>query len=55
MPGPARTLLRGPPRPTGFSLLPWLLMGLGALSHLVQGEAANPWLGGLGLFAFNTL
>ncbi|MFF8603998.1 sensor histidine kinase [Streptomyces sp. NPDC015232] len=41
--------------PSGLSLLPWLLMGLGALSHLVSGEAPNPWLGGLGLLAFNTL
>ena len=41
--------------PSGLSLLPWLLMGLGALSHLVSGEAPNPWIGGLGLFAFNTL
>ncbi|MFF0554855.1 sensor histidine kinase [Streptomyces sp. NPDC004266] len=41
--------------PTGASLLPWLLMGLGALSHLLGGEAPNPWIGGLGLLAFNTL
>ncbi|MFJ3902242.1 sensor histidine kinase [Streptomyces sp. NPDC090025] len=41
--------------PTGLSLLPWLLMGLGALSHLISGEAANPWVGGLGLLTFNTL
>ncbi|WP_306327366.1 sensor histidine kinase [Streptomyces venezuelae] len=41
--------------PSGLSLLPWLLMGLGALSHLIEGKAANPWLGGLGLLAFNTL
>ncbi|MFI8770110.1 sensor histidine kinase [Streptomyces sp. NPDC053792] len=41
--------------PSGLSLLPWLLMGLGALSHLLGGEAPNPWLGGLGLLAFNTL
>ncbi|MEU3981714.1 sensor histidine kinase [Streptomyces sp. NPDC026672] len=44
----------GPP-PTGFSLLPWLLMGLGSLSNLLQGEAANPWVGGLGLLVFNSL
>ncbi|MCX2179560.1 sensor histidine kinase [Streptomyces sp. SKN60] len=42
-------------RPAGLSLLPWLLMGLGALSHLISGEAANPWVGGLGLLAFNSL
>ncbi|MEU7068779.1 sensor histidine kinase [Streptomyces narbonensis] len=41
--------------PTGLSLLPWLLMGLGALSHLLGGEAPNPWIGGLGLVTFNTL
>ncbi|MFI8965061.1 sensor histidine kinase [Streptomyces sp. NPDC053493] len=41
--------------PSALSLLPWLLMGLGALSHLIGGEAANPWLGGLGLLAFNSL
>ncbi|MFF9341804.1 MULTISPECIES: sensor histidine kinase [unclassified Streptomyces] len=41
--------------PNGLSLLPWTLMGLGALSHLISGEAANPWLGGLGLLTFNTL
>ncbi|MFE0776381.1 sensor histidine kinase [Streptomyces sp. NPDC058861] len=41
--------------PSGLSLLPWLLMGLGALSHLLGGEAPNPWIGGLGLLAFNAL
>ncbi|MEU2243965.1 sensor histidine kinase [Streptomyces sp. NPDC018338] len=41
--------------PTGLSLLPWLLMGMGALSHLLGGEAPNPWIGGLGLLTFNTL
>ncbi|MER6097282.1 sensor histidine kinase [Streptomyces sp. NPDC001728] len=41
--------------PSGLSLLPWLLMGLGALSHLISGDAANPWIGGLGLLAFNSL
>ncbi|MFC7981733.1 sensor histidine kinase [Streptomyces sp. NPDC057336] len=44
----------GPP-PTGFTLLPWLLLGLGSLVSILQGRAANPWLGGLGLLAFNTL
>ncbi|MEU6004769.1 sensor histidine kinase [Streptomyces sp. NPDC047453] len=44
----------GPP-PTGFSLLPWLLMGMGAFSNLFQGKAPNPWIGGLGLLAFNSL
>jgi two-component system sensor histidine kinase DesK len=44
----------GPP-PTGFALLPWLLMGMGAFSNLFQGKTPNPWIGGLGLFAFNSL
>ncbi|WP_051789693.1 sensor histidine kinase [Streptomyces sp. NRRL S-1022] len=44
----------GPP-PTGFSLLPWLLMGMGSFSNLLQGRTANPWIGGLGLLAFNSL
>ncbi|WP_431952189.1 sensor histidine kinase [Actinacidiphila sp. bgisy167] len=41
--------------PNRLTFLPWLLMGVGALSHLLQGEAAQPWLGGLGLLAFNSL
>ncbi|MFF2507096.1 sensor histidine kinase [Streptomyces sp. NPDC058067] len=44
----------GPPR-SGFTLLPWLLMGLGAFSNLLQGKTANPWVGGIGLLAFNSL
>ncbi|MEU9451710.1 sensor histidine kinase [Streptomyces sp. NPDC048277] len=44
----------GPP-PTGFALLPWLLMGMGSFSNLVQGKTPNPWIGGLGLLAFNSL
>ncbi|MFJ4520072.1 sensor histidine kinase [Streptomyces sp. NPDC088810] len=44
----------GPP-PTGFSLLPWLLMGMGSFSNLLQGRTPNPWIGGLGLLAFNSL
>ncbi|MFE9447924.1 sensor histidine kinase [Streptomyces sp. NPDC006739] len=44
----------GPP-PTGFGLMPWLLMGMGAFSNLVQGKASDPWVGGVGLFAFNSL
>ena len=44
----------GPP-PTGFTLLPWLLLGMGAFSNLFQGHAANPWIGGLGLLTFNSL
>ncbi|MGW1748053.1 sensor histidine kinase [Streptomyces sp. NPDC002092] len=44
----------GPP-PTAFSLLPWLLMGMGAFSNIFQGKTPNPWIGGLGLLAFNSL
>jgi two-component system sensor histidine kinase DesK len=44
----------GPP-PTGFSLMPWLLMGLGSFSNIFQGKTPNPWIGGVGLFTFNTL
>ncbi|MFJ9905185.1 sensor histidine kinase [Streptomyces sp. NPDC101152] len=44
----------GPP-PTGFALLPWLLMGMGSFSNLLQGKTPNPWIGGLGLLTFNSL
>ncbi|MFE9607593.1 sensor histidine kinase [Streptomyces sp. NPDC006012] len=44
----------GPP-PTGFALLPWLLMGMGALSNLLQGQTSDPWIGALGLLTFNSL
>ncbi|MET7456293.1 sensor histidine kinase, partial [Streptomyces sp. NPDC005574] len=44
----------GPP-PSGFALLPWLLMGMGAFSNLFQGETPNPWIGALGLLTFNSL
>lgn len=44
----------GPP-PTGFALMPWLLMGMGSLSNLFQGKTPNPWIGGLGLLTFNSL
>ncbi|MFC8824395.1 sensor histidine kinase [Streptomyces sp. NPDC057137] len=40
---------------SGFAMLPWLLLGLGSLSNLVQGQTPNPWLGGVGLFVFNSL
>nr|WP_225830802.1 histidine kinase [Streptomyces sp. NK08204] len=43
------------PAPTGFSLLPWLLMGLGSLSNLLQGTSPDPWAGALGLLAFDSL
>ncbi|MFJ9812943.1 sensor histidine kinase [Streptomyces sp. NPDC101158] len=41
--------------PSGLSLMPWLLMGLGAVSNLLQGKIANPWAGAIGILAFNTL
>jgi two-component system sensor histidine kinase DesK len=44
----------GPPA-NGFSLMPWLLMGMGAISNLFHGETPNPWIGGLGLLTFNSL
>jgi two-component system sensor histidine kinase DesK len=44
----------GPP-PSGFSLLPWLLLGMGAFSSLFRGETPDPWIGALGLLTFNTL
>ncbi|MFF6999059.1 sensor histidine kinase [Streptomyces sp. NPDC008313] len=43
------------PSPTGFSLLPWLLLGMGACSNLLRGGTANPWIGALGLLTFNSL
>lgn len=52
--GAARVDHPGPP-PTGFALLPWLLMGLGSFSNLLQGRTSNPWIGGLGLLTFNSL
>lgn len=44
----------GPP-PTGFTLLPWLLLGMGAFSNLFQGKASNAWIGSVGLLTFNSL
>lgn len=44
----------GPP-PTGFALLPWLLLGMGAFSNLFQAGTRQPVLGGIGLFVFNSL
>ncbi|WSP86770.1 sensor histidine kinase [Streptomyces sp. NBC_01235] len=35
--------------------MPWLLMGMGAISNLFHGETPNPWIGGLGLLTFNSL
>ncbi|MEV0444893.1 sensor histidine kinase [Streptomyces spectabilis] len=44
-----------PGPPNGFALLPWLLMGMGAFSHLLQGRTPNPWIAGIGLLVFNSL
>ncbi|MFE5628379.1 histidine kinase [Streptomyces sp. NPDC056543] len=41
--------------PNGLSMVPWLLMGMGAVSHLIQGKSSNPLITGLGLLAFNSL
>ncbi|RPF44087.1 two-component system sensor histidine kinase DesK [Streptomyces sp. Ag109_G2-6] len=47
---------RGPMGPpNAFALLPWLLLGMGAVSNLVHGQTPNPWIGVLGLLAFNSL
>ncbi|MCB5907122.1 sensor histidine kinase [Streptomyces pinistramenti] len=43
---------KGPGR---YTFLPWLLMGLGAFSNIIQGRSGNPWLAGAGLLAFNSL
>lgn len=43
-------------RPPGrFTFLPWLLMGAGGFSNIFTGRTPMPWLGGLGLLAFNSL
>ncbi|MFD8638103.1 histidine kinase [Streptomyces sp. NPDC059656] len=47
-PGPARG-------PRAFTLLPWLLLGMGAVSNVIHGETPNPWVGALGLLTFNSL
>ncbi|CAM5653844.1 hypothetical protein SAVIM338S_06596 [Streptomyces avidinii] len=39
----------------GLTLLPWLLMGMGAFSNILQGKTPNPVVGGLGLLIFNSL
>ncbi|MFZ3474425.1 sensor histidine kinase [Streptomyces sp. 4.24] len=39
----------------GVTLLPWLLMGMGAFSNILQGKTPNPLVGGLGLLVFNSL
>ncbi|MEU8916677.1 histidine kinase [Streptomyces nigrescens] len=40
--------------PGKYAFLPWLLMGMGAISNIIQGRTGNPWLAGLGLLAFNS-
>ncbi|WP_443059484.1 sensor histidine kinase [Streptomyces sp. NBC_00435] len=39
----------------GLTLLPWLLMGMGAFSNILQGRTPNPLVGGAGLLIFNSL
>ncbi|WP_433856084.1 sensor histidine kinase [Streptomyces kronopolitis] len=51
-PGPAERKTDGPGK---YAFLPWLLMGLGAFSNVIQGKTAYPWLAGLGLLAFNSV
>ncbi|MFI1308042.1 sensor histidine kinase [Streptomyces sioyaensis] len=41
--------------PGKYAFLPWLLMGMGAFSNVLQGKTGNPWLAGLGLLAFNSV
>lgn len=41
--------------PGKYAFLPWLLMGLGAFSNVIQGKTEHPWLAGLGLLAFNSV
>lgn len=36
-------------------MLPWLLMGMGAIANLVRGETPNPWIGAIGVLIFNSL
>ncbi|WP_330299943.1 sensor histidine kinase [Streptomyces sp. NBC_00503] len=40
---------------SGLTLLPWLLMGMGAFSNIIQGKTPNPLVGGAGLLIFNSL
>lgn len=50
LPGPAGIGVN-----SGLALLPWLLMGLGAFSNILQGRTPNPLVGGVGLLIFNSL
>ncbi|GAA2087388.1 sensor histidine kinase [Streptomyces albiaxialis] len=38
-----------------YAFLPWLIMGAGAFSHVLQGKAGNPWLSSAALLVFNSL
>src|SRR5947207_14304667 len=54
--GPAKRPVEKPHKGPGkYAFLPWLLMGMGAFSNIIQGKTGNPWLAGLGLLAFNSL
>ncbi|WP_329465445.1 sensor histidine kinase [Streptomyces sp. NBC_01431] len=44
----------GPPA-NGYTFLPWLLMGTGAVVEVAKGKVEYPWLGGLGILAFVVL
>ncbi|MCF3964491.1 sensor histidine kinase, partial [Streptomyces fuscigenes] len=46
---------RRPGPPSGFALLPWLLLGLGSFSNTIRGDTPDPWIGGIGLLLFNGL
>lgn len=41
--------------PGKYTFLPWLFLGLGAFSNVIQGKEGNPWIGGAALFVFNSL
>ncbi|MFE3652844.1 histidine kinase [Streptomyces sp. NPDC059122] len=53
--GPARPAEREEKGPGRYAFLPWLLMGMGAFSNIIEGKSGNPWLAGVGLLAFNSL
>ncbi|MFI6943035.1 sensor histidine kinase [Streptomyces sp. NPDC050418] len=52
---PRRSRQRRPGPRSAYAFLPWLLLGMGALSNVVRGETPNPWVGGIGLLVFNSL
>ncbi|MGY5123700.1 histidine kinase [Streptomyces nigrescens] len=51
---PGRPARKPDNAPGKYAFLPWLLMGMGAFSNIIQGKTGNPWLAGLGLLAFNS-